>query len=71
MLYAFMEGLAGIEDKLKLYQEVKLSPRWSITEEEVGVIAKYGTSDLSFRTLKNAVFRIIEPSTDKSLFSLS
>jgi hypothetical protein len=28
MLYAFLEGLAGVEDKLKLFKRIRLSPRW-------------------------------------------
>jgi hypothetical protein len=28
MFYAMMEGLAGVEDKFKLFRKVKLSPRW-------------------------------------------
>ncbi|MFC2156388.1 hypothetical protein ACFLT9_00995 [Acidobacteriota bacterium] len=28
MLYAFIEGLAGVEDRAKLFQQVRLSPRW-------------------------------------------
>jgi len=28
MLYALIEGLAGVEDKLKGFRKVKLSPRW-------------------------------------------
>lgn len=28
MLYGFLEGLAGVEDKLKLLKRIRLSPRW-------------------------------------------
>ena len=28
MFYALVEGLAGVEDKFKLFKKVKLSPRW-------------------------------------------
>ena len=39
MAWAMMEGLAGIEDKLKRFEKIRLSPRWlaaGITEAEVG-----------------------------------
>lgn len=29
MLYALVEGLAGVEDRLKQYREIRLSPRWN------------------------------------------
>lgn len=32
MLNALVSGLAGIEDKMKLFREVKFSPRWVATE---------------------------------------
>ncbi len=38
MLFALFEGLAGVEDKLKLFKTVKLSPRWTaagVNEAEV------------------------------------
>lgn len=45
MLYAFVEGLCGVEDKSKLLQEVKVSPRWIITgEKTVSVRIEYGAS---------------------------
>jgi len=28
MLYAFLEGLAGVEDRLKVFTHVRLAPRW-------------------------------------------
>ncbi|CUT03484.1 hypothetical protein [Candidatus Kryptobacter tengchongensis] len=28
MFYALMDGLAGVEDKLKLFKKIKLSPKW-------------------------------------------
>ena len=40
MAWALIEGLAGIEDKLKQFEKIRLSPRWlaaGITEAEVGV----------------------------------
>lgn len=38
MMYGFLEGLAGIEDRSKLFQSVQISPRWhaaGITQAEV------------------------------------
>ena len=38
MLYALFEGLAGVEDRQKLFQVAKLSPRWTaagVCEAEV------------------------------------
>ncbi len=49
MLYAFIEGLAGIEDRHKLYREVRISPRWTaagVKEAEVGV--EYSSSKTGF-----------------------
>jgi hypothetical protein len=40
MAWALIEGLAGIEDRLKLFEKLRLSPRWlaaGITEAEIGV----------------------------------
>ena len=49
MLYAFMEGLVGVEDKSKLFRNVKLSPRWAITEEkDVCIKVGYDASGASF-----------------------
>lgn len=45
MLYALMEGLAGIEDKFKLYQTVKISPRWAAADvKQAEVSAAYECS---------------------------
>lgn len=46
MLYAFVEGLAGVTDLQKKFRQVRLAPRWSaagINQAEVSV--KYGASD--------------------------
>ncbi|MBF8247284.1 MAG: hypothetical protein HW374_84 [Bacteroidetes bacterium] len=49
MLYALIEGLAGVEDMHKLYQRVRLSPRWQAAgRDEVQVQCTYGPSDASF-----------------------
>ncbi len=49
MLGAFMEGLVGITDDLKLLQKVKLSPRWAATDrKDVEVKIGYAASGASF-----------------------
>ncbi len=49
MLYALVEGLAGIVDQHKLYQRVQLSPRWvAAGRNEASVCATYGASGASF-----------------------
>jgi hypothetical protein len=50
MLYAFIEGLAGIEDQDKLFQKVKVSPRWiAAGVEEAEVHAAYASSRSGFK----------------------
>ncbi len=45
MLSAMTEGLAGVIDSGKLYQNVNLSPRWAATDRaEVGVALQYPAS---------------------------
>jgi len=45
-LNAFIEGLIGVVDLDKLYQEVKISPRWPITgTNNAEVVITYGASD--------------------------
>jgi len=49
MLYALMEGLAGIVDTGKLFRRVALSPRWVAAEcGEVDVAVRYAASGASF-----------------------
>ncbi|HTY36121.1 MAG TPA: hypothetical protein VMH23_03365 [Bacteroidota bacterium] len=49
MLYAMMEGLAGVVDRHKLYEQVSLSPRWiAAGRDEAQVCAAYGASGASF-----------------------
>jgi hypothetical protein len=49
MLYALMEGLAGVVDQHKLFQKVRLSPRWiAAGRNEASVCASYGASGSSF-----------------------
>ena len=49
MLYALFEGLAGVEDKQKLYRKVRLSPRWLAAEiEDAEVQMAYENSHSMF-----------------------
>ena len=49
MLYALIEGLAGIVDQHKLYQRVRLSPRWiAAGRDEAEVRSCYGPSGAAF-----------------------
>jgi hypothetical protein len=49
MLYALVEGLAGIVDQHKLFQRVRLSPRWIASgRNEASACASYGASGASF-----------------------
>jgi hypothetical protein len=49
MVYALIEGLAGIVDRGKLYQNVRLSPRWlAAGRNEAHVSVVYGPSGAGF-----------------------
>ena len=49
MLYGFLEGLAGVEDRLKLFQRVRVSPRWLAAEvDQADVRVSYRASDAVF-----------------------
>jgi len=49
MLYALMEGLAGIEDRDRLFRRVRLSPRWPAAGiKQARVRAEYAASQASF-----------------------
>jgi hypothetical protein len=46
VMYALIEGLAGVKDVATGMTQVRLSPRWSVAAEpEVKVIARYGTAE--------------------------
>jgi hypothetical protein len=46
MLNAFMEGLAGIHDNSKLFDDVNCTPHWTVANVTTAtVIAKYGASN--------------------------
>ena len=49
MLYAFIEGLCGIEDLSHSFQKVQFAPRWAVTtEDEIEVDLSYAASKISF-----------------------
>ncbi|HEX9989503.1 MAG TPA: hypothetical protein VGE45_13630 [Chloroflexia bacterium] len=49
MLNALTEGLAGVVDEGKLYEQVRLSPRWPATDRKSAQVAlSYGTSGAYF-----------------------
>ena len=45
MLYAFIEGLAGIEDRSRLFEKARLSPRWAAADvDRAEVFVSYASS---------------------------
>lgn len=49
MLYAFIGGLCGIEDRLHSFKQVRCSPRWlAANEDEAHVSLSYAASGASF-----------------------
>ncbi len=49
MLYALMEGLAGIQDRDKLFQKIRLAPRWPAARvSQVEARAEYASSQAFF-----------------------
>lgn len=51
MLFAFLEGLAGVEDKLKLYRKSRISPRWlaaRVNEAEVQISYENSGSTIGY-----------------------
>ncbi len=49
MIYALVEGLAGVTDRSCLFRELRLSPRWeSAGTDEAGVRCTYETSGSAF-----------------------
>ncbi|MDW7679810.1 MAG: hypothetical protein SCK70_04555 [bacterium] len=63
MLYGFVEGLAGVEDKQKLFQKVRLSPKWvaaGVDAAEVEI--NYATSKTNLKyqfQIKNDTIDIV------------
>lgn len=49
MLYAFVEGLAGVEDRAHSFRRVRCAPRWAVTgEAEADVEVGYAASGAAF-----------------------
>jgi len=51
MLYALVEGLAGVEDEKKLFQKCRISPRWhaaGVNEAEVRVCYESSGANISY-----------------------
>jgi hypothetical protein len=73
MIYAFLEGLAGVEDRLSLFHNVQLSPRWVSAEvEEAEVRVEYGCSGAnlgySFRQKGDQIFLEVRTPRSEILF---
>jgi len=63
MLYALVEGLAGVEDRHKLFQRVRISPRWiAAGRQEASVCVSYGASGaaIEYSFSHNATAKTIE-----------
>ena len=51
MLYGFLEGLAGVEDSLRLFEKARLSPRWpaaGVEKAEVQVCYESSGASISY-----------------------
>jgi hypothetical protein len=75
MLYAFLEGLAGLEDKSKLFQNVRLSPRWiSADVQEAEIQAVYDCSGekiaYSFKNLGDQICLDVRAAQSEILFHI-
>jgi hypothetical protein len=67
MLYALVEGLAGVVDEEKLFRRVHLSPRWlAAGRDEASVCITYGPSGATFAYTfgHNPLARTVEVSID-------
>jgi hypothetical protein len=65
MVWALIEGLAGIEDKLKRFEKIRLSPRWiaaGVMEAEAG--AGYQVPASAGITENMAGYRVTDPGLD-------
>lgn len=75
MLYAFIEGLAGIQDKDRLFKRVKICPRWTAAGvEKAEVMVDYSSSGAfvkySFSRSSDTVTLILEGSYEYIQLSL-
>lgn len=78
MLYAFVEGLCGIEDRAHLFRRVRCAPRWTAAgEDEAAVRVGYAATGAAFgyryahRAAEQAIRLTLEaPSADVQLHLL-
>jgi hypothetical protein len=73
MLFALFEGLAGVEDRLKLFQAAKLSPRWTaagVREAEVRMCYANSGAEIgySYRIKDDGLYLEIESSKSELAF---
>ncbi len=73
MLYAFLEGLAGVGDRLKLFQKVRISPRWLAAGVDLAdVQVCYKNSDASlrytFKLERNHIFLEVHSAVSEAAF---
>ncbi len=73
MLYAFLEGLVGVEDRMSMMQNVQLSPRWvaaEMAEAEVRVEYQCSAANLgyTFWHKKDLICLDVRTSQSKILF---
>jgi len=63
MLYAFIEGMAGVEDRLKLFRTAQISPRWlatGINEAEVQACYKSSGASIGYNFRYNGNCILLE-----------
>ena len=73
MLYAFVEGLAGVEDRHCLFQQARLSPRWAAAGvEEAQVRMEYSCSGAYlgyfFRHIGDRIYLDVQADRSQILF---
>jgi hypothetical protein len=73
MLYAFLEGLAGVEDRLSLFQNAQISPRWGAADiQEADVRVAYDCSGhflgYSYRQKGDQIVLDVQSSQSEILF---
>jgi hypothetical protein len=57
MLYAFIEGLVGIQDKDKLFRRIRLCPRWeaaAVEKADVNITYKSSGASVSYKYNRTA-----------------
>jgi hypothetical protein len=73
MLYAFLEGLVGVEDRSRMFQNIRLSPRWVSTDvEEAEVQVAYECSGekmaYSFKNIGDQICLDVRAAQSEILF---